>query len=136
MRKREWIWNGSYMWFIIFINVFILGSVVLAHLHFLSPKSDTLLIFYLLIWKLNLCSVGPDWPAVFSFFPLIGPARLLSFLPAPSGPTKKLIFHLLARPTGRDGYGPLQNSTLLKSCISFTQIMKYSQKWKHQKIMC
>ena len=73
-KKREGIWNGnSSTRFTIFLNVFILGLVALAHLYLLVPKSDTS-FFYLMIWKFHLCFVGLDKSIILLvFFFFFGP---------------------------------------------------------------
>ena len=77
--------------------------ISLVHLHFLSPKHNSLLFFSQPVWKLRLYFISPVWPAilfVFLFFGLVRRKTHFSFV-NPTRPDGKFISLLPARPTGK-----------------------------------
>ena len=102
---------------ITFNNVYILGSIGLAYLHFLQSNPINYHSFILLFVNVSClltCFVGPDQPAMlfdFLFFfstTLLGPSEKKTFLLCqPARPIGKLISLLQVR------QGPFENSPLI-----------------------
>ena len=95
--------------------------ISLAHLHLLSTKSDSLLNFYLPVWKLHLCFVGLDWLTILFVFLFFWSQAQLS---------KNSFLFLSTRPVGKNYpsfASPLEKSPLMwpRACADLYRTLHF-----------